>query len=239
MAKVLQNALWGPALGLGAVLGLAVCAGAQGGASRADPPFVRLSSQEAAKLLVKPVPPRYPTLARLNYIQGQVRMEVVLSPQGRVTEAHVVKGHPFLAAAALETIGGWRFRPYEVGSRAYQVLTVVDVDFVLHARRLLPPPPAPEAYLQRQVSPPRLAEKPDPSAPCLRMRVLVDEQGNALDSVPESGPAAGLQEARQTLKLMKFLPAHWGALPVPWYLDVPVHVEHCPRGESVSAGGSL
>ena len=58
---------------------------------------VALESKTASKLLVKQVTPEYPSIARVNYIRGQVRMLITVGPSGRVSLAHVVQGHPFLA----------------------------------------------------------------------------------------------------------------------------------------------
>ena len=60
-----------------------------------------LDPKKAAKLVVKREVPEYPPLAKVNFIQGPVRMMVKVSAQGQVSEAHVVIGHPFLAVAAL------------------------------------------------------------------------------------------------------------------------------------------
>jgi TonB family protein len=214
---------------LGALLWLAA-----GAAAQADPPAktlppVRITSQQAKKLLVEAVSPKYPALARVNYIQGHVQVELLISPEGRVEQAHVLKGHPFLAAAALTTISEWRFRSYKVAHQARRVLAVVDLNFALHTRELTDLPLTPEADLKKQISPPRLAETPPPSDETVRMRVLVGRDGNALDSLPEAGGnPAELEAARRTLKHLKFLPAYWGALAVPWYLDVQVPVEDPP-----------
>jgi TonB family protein len=224
MVRVPQHVLCGPALVLGALLSLVAGAAAQNEASGVTLPPVRLTSNEVKRLLVTAVPPRYPALARINYIQGHVRVEILISPRGRVEQAHVIKGHPFLAAAALNTIQLWKFRPYKLAHQARPVLSVVDLHFVLHNPKLAPLPPAPEDDLNRQVSPPRLMGTVPTSGDLVPMRVLVGQHGNVLDSLPDGGPPAESQEARQSLKHLKFLPAHWGALPVPWYVEVRVPV---------------
>jgi hypothetical protein len=42
----------------------------------------------------------------------------------------------------------------------------------------------------------------------------------------ESVPGAGtnLEAAEKSLKGWTFRPAHWGSLPIPWYLDVDIPV---------------
>ena len=57
------------------------------------------------------VQPAIPELARKMNISGTVKIEVVVSPNGTVKEAHVVGGHPVLAGAALDAAKKWRFEP--------------------------------------------------------------------------------------------------------------------------------
>jgi TonB family protein len=57
------------------------------------------------------VQPSYPELARKMNISGTVKIEVVVSPNGSVKDAHVVGGHPVLANAALDAAKKWRFEP--------------------------------------------------------------------------------------------------------------------------------
>ncbi len=225
MARVPHDALRGPALALGALVCLAASATAQNEASAVALPPVRLSSVEMKRLVVTAVPPHYPSMARINYIQGHVRMELLLSPRGNVMQAHVIKGHAFLAAAALSTVRRWKFRPYRLARHARRVLGIVDVHFILRSRRLEHPPPAPEAYLSRQVNPPHMLPGAFPASDELvPMRVLIGKHGDVLDSVPDGADPKQSVEARQALKHLKFVPAHWGALAVPWYLQVQVPV---------------
>lgn len=57
------------------------------------------------------VTPIYPHIARQIRLQGDVSVEVMISPEGRVESARVVSGHPMLAQAAKEAALGWRFGP--------------------------------------------------------------------------------------------------------------------------------
>ncbi len=63
-----------------------------------------LNSREASRLIVDQVRPEYPPLAKVNYIQGPVRIQLLVARGGRVAEAHVIRGHPFLAAEALKAV---------------------------------------------------------------------------------------------------------------------------------------
>jgi TonB family protein len=190
---------------------------------------VVLDQKNARDLLVIPVSPEYPPIARINYLQGNVRLQVQVSQEGNVTSAHVLKGNAILAAAALEAVRKWRYRPFRTASGPAEFLTNVEVKFTLQSRKNKAMPPHAEEDLSRQIRVPEIIGKPDASLPSssVRLRVLVNEEGRAVDSELLSGPASTLSEARQVVDSWTFRPAHWGALAVPWYLEVDV-----PAGES-------
>lgn len=195
----------------------------QNGAGRVVDPAL------ASSLLLKNPAPEYPPLARVNYIQGRVRVELRVSRDGKVSEAHVVRGHPFLAVAALKAIRRWIYRPFNPGSGPQPFSTVIEVNFSLQRRKLLEPlPPDPEKDLGAQVQPPVALEPlpESPSASHVVVRVLVDSGGHPFDIWPESGTSHDFEEAQKLVRSWTFRPAHWGALAVPWYLDVTVPVEH-------------
>lgn len=57
------------------------------------------------------VTPSYPELARRMNVTGKVKIEVVISPDGRVRNTRVIGGHPLLVNAALDAVKEWRFVP--------------------------------------------------------------------------------------------------------------------------------
>lgn len=187
----------------------------------------RLDAKVASRLIVNQVRPEYPTVAKLNFIQGSVRMQVLVTSQGSVGEAHVIKGHPILAASALGAVRRWLFRPFrtETGPTAFS--TLVDVVFSLQTRKMTPLPSEPEEYLDRQVKPPEVPETPaGPSnGASVRLRVLVSDKGQAIDTRPLQGQPAHYATARKIVACWAFKPARWGTLAIPWYLDVDVPVE--------------
>ena len=183
-----------------------------------------VDNKVASRLLVDEVKPEYPPLAKLNYIQGSVRVQLRITREGRVVEAHVVRGHPFLAEATLQAVRRWVYNPLKRGSQVTGFLTVVDVKFSLHGRNAERLPPTPEQDLDRQVQPPALLESPplNGSAEPVRMRVLVGPKGSVLDAEPLRGPPTGFGAARRTVEGWQFKPARWGNHAVPWYLDIDV-----------------
>ncbi len=218
-----------------AASGVAVCAWcvlaalAAGDLRAANHP-IDLDARVASKLLKKDDPPDYPPLAKLNYIQGTVRVRVFVGPNGKVSEAHVVLGHPFLAASALQAVRKWVYQPYRIGKQAVEFWTLVEFRFVLHSKTPAQLPPSAERDLQARVTPPAVLQRPadPPSDDHIRMRVLVGAEGRALDKEILSGDVNQVREAEEEVSHWKFRPARWGALAVPWYLVVDVPVHHSP-----------
>jgi TonB family protein len=240
MARTSGRLPYGPsalALVTACWLGILPAAG-QMPADEADPVF--LAAGKAAKFVVKQEPPEYPPLAKLNYIQGRVRVQVVVSKEGRVEEAHVVRGHPFLAVAALKAIHNWLFRPAKARSGPEEFQTMVEVKFLLRTKKIGQLPPQPEQDLARQIRPPEVLGRlaGSASATSVRLRLLVSSEGRVVDSQVLAGCAPCVAEARRIAAHWTFRPARWGALPVPWYLDVEVPVESWPaaRGAAEARG---
>lgn len=191
------------------------------------PSPVVLDARSATRLALNQTHPEYPPVAKHNYIQGHVRLQIRVTREGRVREAHIVFGHPFLAAAALGAVHHWRYRPYVTPSGPVEFQTLVEVNFTLRSKKVEQVPQQPEQDLKRQVHPPVILEQPPrpegwPSVP---LRVLVDDKGRVIDSQSEGGQAAQFEAARKSLEHWTFRPARWGTLPVPWYLDVDVPIE--------------
>ncbi|MGH9681651.1 MAG: energy transducer TonB [Candidatus Acidiferrales bacterium] len=75
---------------------------------------------------VKTVPPVYPAIALKMRIEGTVKLDVTISPDGSVSDVKVVSGHQLLASAAVEAVKKWRYEPGDGKS-----VQSVDVDFTL------------------------------------------------------------------------------------------------------------
>jgi TonB family protein len=187
---------------------------------------VSLNSKQATRLLLDQARPEYPPLAKVNYIQGHVQMQVEITRDGKVAKAHVVRGHPLLAASALKAVRGWIYHPLQTPSGSSGFVTTVEVKFFLRTRKTDTLPPKPERDLSRQVKPPEVVERPTDPSPTtvVRMRVLLNDQGQVIDTEPVPGAGTNLAAAEKSLEGWTFRPAHWGSLPIPWYLDVDVPV---------------
>jgi len=91
---------------------------------------VRVGSQaQAAKLVFQPKP-EYPALAKSARVQGTVRLEAVVAPDGTVETLRVLNGHPLLVEAAEAAVARWRYQPTVLNGNPIEVVTEVDVDFV-------------------------------------------------------------------------------------------------------------
>jgi TonB family protein len=66
-------------------------------------------TSESGRRVVSKVVPQYPGIARSMKIQGTVRADVVVAPNGKVTSIEVKGGHPLLAQAAQEALRQWKW----------------------------------------------------------------------------------------------------------------------------------
>lgn len=85
---------------------------------------------QRAKLIYGPIP-GYPPLARQQRISGVVRLNAVIARDGTVREVHAAGGHPLLVPAALGAVSQWRYRPTLLNGDPVEVITQIDVHFML------------------------------------------------------------------------------------------------------------
>ena len=92
---------------------------------------VRLSAEDANKLLVEKVEPDYPYFAKLMKHQGIVKVEIMVSEAGAVVSSKVLEGNPTLRSAALDAVKKCKYKPYVVDGKATPFITTVDISFSL------------------------------------------------------------------------------------------------------------
>jgi protein TonB len=68
-------------------------------------------SFEGSRKVVTRVVPQYPNLARSMHIQGSVRTDVLVAPNGKVKSVEVKGGHPLLGQAAQDAVRQWMWEP--------------------------------------------------------------------------------------------------------------------------------
>ncbi|MDX2150775.1 MAG: M56 family metallopeptidase [Bryobacteraceae bacterium] len=95
------------------------------------PGRIRVGSNVQAVNVTHRVDPVYPPLAKQARIQGTVRMTVVIDKEGGVKNMTVDTGHPLLVPAAMEALKEWRWQPTLLNGVAVEVVSTVDLNFVL------------------------------------------------------------------------------------------------------------
>jgi protein TonB len=80
---------------------------------------------------IKDVRPIYPELAQQARISGTVIIEAVIGPDGKVTDARVLRSIPLLDRAALEAVSQWRYTPTLLSGVPVAVVMTVTVTFTL------------------------------------------------------------------------------------------------------------
>lgn len=76
-----------------------------------DAILVRLSEQDVLHAATVRVQPEYPAMARQLRLAGEVKVEVVIGPNGMVEKAKVLSGNMLLSSAAIAAVKKWRFDP--------------------------------------------------------------------------------------------------------------------------------
>jgi protein TonB len=97
----------------------------------ATPARVRMGGQVEAAKLIHEVEPEYPVLARNARIGGIVRLQAVISRDGKVEDLKLVSGQPLLVEAAMDAVKQWVYKPTYLNGAPVEVLTEVDVNFRL------------------------------------------------------------------------------------------------------------
>ena len=67
------------------------------------------TSDEGKRKVKSKIAPTYPELARRMNVTGKVKIEVIITPDGRVKSARALGGHPLLVQACLDALKEWKF----------------------------------------------------------------------------------------------------------------------------------
>jgi TonB family protein len=209
-------------------------------AARAASPesIAELSDEAAAKLLIHVVKPDYPSIAKVNFIRGNVMLKIKVTSKGRVSEVHWLQGEPILAVAAVESVRKWLYQAYVSQEGPVPFSTYVTIKFNLHPHSFTDRfPMGANDYLEKQVHPPEVISRPqqDPSTAGIRMKVLVGSKGEVVDATSIKAAEPEIDLARKNLLLWKFRPARWGALAVPWYVMVTVPLPYVALDQTANS----
>lgn len=87
--------------------------------------FAQSSAGDEGKRKIKSkTSPVYPELARRMNVSGKVRIEIIITPDGRVRSTRVVGGHPLLVQACQDSVKEWKYLP-----AAEESTQIVEFDF--------------------------------------------------------------------------------------------------------------
>lgn len=93
---------------------------------------VRVSAGVATGLLLTPIRPVYPAIAKAAHVQGTVVVEATISKSGDVVNAHTVSGPAMLAQAAIQAIAQAKYQPFKLNGEPVDVETTINVTFTLN-----------------------------------------------------------------------------------------------------------
>ena len=69
------------------------------------------TTDEGKRKVKTRVAPQYPELARRMSVAGKVKMEVTITPDGKVKSIRTIGGHPLLVQACQDALKDWKFLP--------------------------------------------------------------------------------------------------------------------------------
>jgi len=93
---------------------------------------IKVSQGVSQGLLIKRVQPKYPSNALAARAQGAVQIEATVNKEGKVVNPKVLSGDPMLAAAALEAVRQWRYKPYYLDGEPVEIQTQITINFKLN-----------------------------------------------------------------------------------------------------------
>jgi protein TonB len=96
--------------------------------AHSDKPM-KVSSGVTAGLLMAPIRPVYPQIAKAARVEGPVVVEAIISKAGVIESLHVVSGPEMLRGAAMEAIREARYQPYRLNGEPTEVQTTITVNF--------------------------------------------------------------------------------------------------------------
>jgi periplasmic protein TonB len=97
------------------------------------PQKIHVSAGVTAGMLLAPIRPVYPAIARASHVSGAVVVEAVISKTGTIESLHVTSGPEMLRSAALDAIRAARYRPYLLNGEPTEVQTTITVNFTFES----------------------------------------------------------------------------------------------------------
>jgi protein TonB len=88
-----------------------------------------ISSGVSQGLLIAPILPVYPAIAKAAHVEGTVVIEAINSRTGTIESLYVISGPPMLQRAAIDAIQPARYQPFRLNGEATTVQTTITVNF--------------------------------------------------------------------------------------------------------------
>jgi TonB family protein len=92
---------------------------------------LRMSQGITGGKLVHQVHPVYPSLARLQRVEGAVVLQALVGEDGNVHDIKVTSGPPVLVTAAKQAVEQWRYEPFQLNGKPVSLNTEVKIIFKL------------------------------------------------------------------------------------------------------------
>jgi protein TonB len=86
-----------------------------------------------AGMLLSPIRPVYPPIAKAAGVSGTVIVEAIISKAGTIESLHAVSGPEMLRTAALDAIRAARYQPFRLNGEPIEIQTTITVNFRLGA----------------------------------------------------------------------------------------------------------
>lgn len=90
---------------------------------------LKISGGVSAGMLLSPIRPAYPAIARATHSEGTVVVEAIISRAGTIESLRVISGPEMLRSAALDAIRTARYQPYRLNGEPIDVQTTITVNF--------------------------------------------------------------------------------------------------------------
>ncbi len=97
----------------------------------AAPRRLAVSSGVLAGLLLGPITPAYPPIAKAAHIEGTVVLRATIDRNGRIKDLEVLSGPEMLRGSAVDAVARARYQPYRLNGDPTEVETTVSVNFRL------------------------------------------------------------------------------------------------------------
>jgi protein TonB len=98
-------------------------------ASAKPPSRFKISEGVSAGMLLSPIRPVYPAIAKAAGVSGTVVVEAIISKNGTIESLHVVSGPEMLRRAAIDAISAARYQPFRLNGEPTEVQTTITVNF--------------------------------------------------------------------------------------------------------------